>query len=136
MQSSNFLTELRCILAIDILRKLPFLFPGEMCHPAQVIQYDGVQLVLTDMVGCAFTFAALPVGVTFEIVSKRQGAGVPRPVECDARTLSKERVQKRNSRFPFFPATTAEKGEYLPFGVFPRPSSKRAHRAFVWLTGR
>ena len=29
--------------------------------------------------------------------------------------LSPKRVQKRNSRFPFFPATTAEKGEYLPF---------------------
>ena len=39
-----------------------------MCHPAQVIQYDGVQLVLSDMVGRAFSFAALPVGVTFEIV--------------------------------------------------------------------
>ena len=50
---------------------------------------------------------------------RRQGTGVPRPVECDACTLSKERVQKRNSRFPFFPATTAEKGEYLPFGVSP-----------------
>ena len=69
-------------------------------------------------------------------VSKRQGAGVPRPVECDARTLSKERVQKRNPHFSSFLATTAEKGEILPCGVFPRPSSEKgtqgvcvAHRA-------
>ena len=45
---------------------------------------------------------------------------------------------KRNPRFPFFPATTAEKGEILPFGVYPRPSSKKGtqgvcvvHRAVI-----
>lgn len=71
-------------------------------------------------------------------VSIRQGAGVPRPVECDARTLSKERVQKRNPRLFSFPATTAEKGGYLPCGVFPRTSSEKgtqgvcsAHRAVI-----
>ena len=69
---------------------------------------------------------------------RRQGAGVPRPVECDARTLSKERVQKRNPRFSSFSETTAEKGEILPCGVFPRPSSEKgtqgvcvAHRAVI-----
>ncbi len=98
--------------------------------------------------------------------SRRQGAGVPRPVECDARTLSKERVQKRSPRLLRISETTAEKGEYLlalspkreyksvalAFSVFPKQRQKEgnicsvgclpvhaiktAHRAFVWLKGR
>ena len=69
--------------------------------------------------------------------SRRQGAGVPRPVECDARTLSKERVQKRSPRtlskervqkrsprLLRISETTAEKGEYLLGGVFTRPCDK------------
>ena len=69
--------------------------------------------------------------------SRRQGAGVPRPVECDARTLSKERVQKRSPRLLRISETTAEKGDYLLGEVFlPVPAIKTAHRAFVWLKGR
>ena len=56
--------------------------------------------------------------------SRRQGAGVPRPVECDARTLSKERVQKRSPRLLRISETTAERGEYLLGGVFTRPCDK------------
>ena len=69
--------------------------------------------------------------------SRRQGAGVPRPVECDARTLSKERVQKRSPRtlskervqkrsprLLRISETTAERGKYLLGGVFTRPCDK------------
>lgn len=56
--------------------------------------------------------------------SRRQGAGVPRPVECDARTLSKERVQKRSPRLLRISETTAERGEYLLGGVCTRPCDK------------
>ena len=73
--------------------------------------------------------------------SRRQGAGVPRPVECDARTLSKERVQKRSPRLLRISETTAEKGEYLlalspkreyksvalAFSVFPKQRQKEGN---------
>lgn len=39
-----------------------------MCHPPQIVQYDGVQLLLPDVVGRAFTPAALAVGVALEVV--------------------------------------------------------------------
>ena len=68
MQGIDLLPKLCCIFAVDILRKLPFLFTGEVCHPSQVIQYDGVQFFLSDVVGSAFSLAALAVGVALEIV--------------------------------------------------------------------
>ncbi len=43
---------------------------------------------------------------------------------CDARTLSKERVQKRSPRLLRISETTAERGEYLLGGVFTRPCDK------------
>jgi len=68
LQHVDLLPKLRRVFAVDVLRKLPLLLAGEVCHPPQIVQYDGVQLLLPDVVGRAFAPAALAVGVALEIV--------------------------------------------------------------------
>ena len=32
--------QFHCVLLVDVLRKLPLLHPGEVGHPAQIVQHD------------------------------------------------------------------------------------------------
>ena len=52
--------QLQRILAADIGGKLLFLHPREVRHPAQVLQHNGFQFKLPDMVRCADGLALLP----------------------------------------------------------------------------
>ena len=62
MKKTNAYTLASLLLASSIA------FSGAVCHPTQVIRYDGAQLVLAYMVGRAFYLTTLPVGVALEIV--------------------------------------------------------------------
>lgn len=60
--------QLFAVLLIDVGRELPRLHPGEMGHPLEIVQHDLAQLILPDMVRCAYVFAPFPVGIAGEIV--------------------------------------------------------------------
>lgn len=68
LQRVDLLPKLRRVFAVDVLRKLPFFLSCEVGHSPQIVQYDGVQIFLPDVVGRAFAPAALAVGVTLEVV--------------------------------------------------------------------
>ena len=56
------------VLPVDVLRKLPLLHPGEMGHPAQIVQHNGFQVRLTDLVRRAGVLSPLAVGEAPEVI--------------------------------------------------------------------
>lgn len=61
--------QLQRVLLVDVLRELPLLHPGEVGHPAQIIQYDLDQLFFPDVVGRTLRFSPLAIGVALEVVA-------------------------------------------------------------------